>query len=155
MASGRTSKKLARFGAAGGLAILLAGCAGADVQINAPILEAAGINLVSKPPPEPDLEDKPPLVVPPSTESLPEPGERQVATVEQEWPEDPDLIAARQAEQAEAERERYCRQGDWSGDGGIEEFDKNMGREQRCPSQLGETLGEALGGSSASGGQAE
>jgi hypothetical protein len=147
--------RLARIGAVGGLSVLLAGCSGADVQIDAPILEAAGINLVSKPPPEPDLEEKPPLVVPPSTEKLPKPGERQVATAEEQWPEDPDLIAKREAEQAAAERERYCREGDWSGEGGIDEFNKATGRKQRCPSKFGEALSEALGGGSASGGQTE
>ncbi|RIA47384.1 hypothetical protein BXY53_2462 [Dichotomicrobium thermohalophilum] len=135
--------------------MLLSGCAGTDVQIDAPILEAAGVNLTSKPPPEPDLEEKPPLVVPPTTEKLPEPGERQVATAEEQWPEDPDLIAKRKAEQAEKERERYCREGDWSDDAGIEEFRKNMGQEQRCRSQLGKALSEALGGGSASDGQTE
>jgi len=153
MARRRTSIKLARIGAVGGVAALLAGCAGTDVEIDAPILEAAGINLTSKPPPEPDLEEKPPLVVPPSTESLPKPGERQVAAAEEQWPEDPDLIAKRQAAQAEAEREEYCREGDWSGEGGIEEFDKALGREQRCPSQIGKALGEALSGGSSGGGE--
>jgi hypothetical protein len=150
MTRGRISSRFARLGAAGLLAAMLTGCAGADVQIDAPILEAAGINLTSKPPPEPDLEEKPPLVVPPNTESLPKPGERQVAAAEQQWPEDPDKIAKRKEEQAEKEREEYCREGDWSGDAGIEEFDKNMGREQRCPSKLGEALSETLGGGSAS-----
>lgn len=143
------ASRLASFVAALGLAGALAGCAGADVQIDAPILEAAGINLVSKPPPEPDLEENPPLVVPPSTEKLPEPGERRVATAEEQWPEDPDIIAKNKAEKAEAERERYCREGNWSDDGGIEEFRKTLGQEQRCPSQLGKALSEALGGGEA------
>jgi len=155
MATRRKSIKLARIGALSGLALMLAGCGGADVQVNAPILEAAGINLTSKPPPEPDLEEKPPLVVPPSTEKLPEPGERKVATAEEQWPEDPDKIAKRKAEKAEKERERYCREGDWSGEGGIEEFDKNMGRKQRCQSSFGQALSEALGGTSSSDAQAE
>ncbi len=155
MAQCRKSIRLTRLAAIGGFAVLLSGCAGTDVQIDAPILEAAGINLVSKPPPEPDLEEKPPLVVPPSTEALPKPGERQVAAAEEQWPQDPDKIAKRKAEQAEKERERYCREGDWSGEGDIEEFRKNMGKEQRCPSQLGKTLSEALTGGSASASQTE
>jgi len=135
---------LARAVAVGVSTIALAGCAGTDVQINAPILEAAGINLTSKPTPEPDLEEKPPLVVPPSTEKLPEPGERKVAAAEEEWPEDPDIIAKRKAEKAEKERERYCREGDWSDDANIEEFRKAIGQEPRCPSRLGEAVSEAL-----------
>ncbi len=127
----------------------LAGCAGTDVEINAPILEAAGINLTSKPPPEPNLEERPPLVVPPSVERLPEPGERRVAAAEEQWPDDPDLIAKAEAEKAEREREIYCREGDWSGQGGIGEFDRTLGREDRCPSQLGKSISEALGGGEA------
>ena len=149
MARRHSSIRLAHVGAVGGLAALLSGCAGADVQIDAPILEAAGINLTSKPPPEPDLEEKPPLVVPPSTEALPKPGERQVAAADEQWPEDPDVRAKREAEQAEKERERYCREGDWSDDAGIEEFRKALGQEQRCPSQLGKAISEGLSGSSA------
>jgi len=155
MARRRISIRLARIGAVGGLAAALAGCAGADVQVNAPILEAAGINLTSKPPPEPDLEEKPPLVVPPSTEKLPAPGERKVATADEQWPEDPDRIAERKAEQAKKERERYCREGDWSGDAGIDEFRKNTGREKRCPSSVGQAIGAALGGGPANDGQTE
>lgn len=142
-----TSAMVIRLGAVGMAAAILSGCAGTDVQIDAPILEAAGINLTSKPTPEPDLEENPPLVVPPSTESLPEPGERKTAAAEEQWPEDPDVIAKRKAEKAEKEREEYCEHGDWSGDAGIEEFNKNMGREQRCPSKLGKALSEALGSS--------
>jgi len=143
------ARRLASLAAAIGVAGIVSGCAGADVQIDAPILEAAGINLVSKPPPEPDLEEKPPLVVPPDTKKLPKPGERKVAAAEEQWPEDPDLIAKKKAEKAEAERERYCREGDWSGEGGIEEFRKTLGKEQRCPSQLGKAISEALGGGEA------
>lgn len=149
MTARRKASRIASLIAAAGLAGALAGCAGTDVQINAPILEAAGINLVSKPPPEPDLEEKPPLVVPPDTQRLPKPGERQVAAAEEEWPEDPDIIAAKKAETAEKERERYCREGDWSDEGGIEEFRKALGQEQRCPSQLGKAISESLGGGEA------
>lgn len=140
-----------RLGAVGVVAAILSGCAGTDVQVDAPILEAAGINLTSKPTPEPDLEENPPLVVPPSTESLPKPGERKTAAAEEQWPDDPDMTAKRKAEKAEKEREEYCEHGDWSGDAGIDEFNKNMGKEQRCPSKLGKALSETLGGSSSQG----
>jgi len=149
------ASRLAKLAASIGMAGILAGCAGTDVQIEAPILEAAGINLTSKPPPEPDLEENPPLVVPPNTDQLPQPGERKVATAQEEWPEDPDVIAKRKAEKAEKERERYCREGDWSDDANIEEFRKALGHEQRCPSQLGKAISQAVGGGSADSEQAE
>jgi hypothetical protein len=149
MAAHKAASRLASFVAVIGLAGGLAGCAGTDVQVDAPILEAAGINLTSKPPPEPDLAENPPLVVPPDTKELPKPGERKVAEAgsDESWPEDPDVIAKRKAKEAEKKREEYCRKGDWSDDANIEEFRKALGQEQRCPSQLGKALSTALGGS--------
>lgn len=136
---------------AAGLLLLvpLAACAGTDVQINAPILEAAGIQLSSKPPPEPNLEKRPPLVVPPSTEKLPEPGEKTAAVQPEVWPDDPDIRAKKLAEQKEAEHERYCREGDWSKDADIDEFNKNIGRYTRCQTKLGKALSEGLSGKKA------
>ncbi len=111
---------------------MLSGCAGTDVEINAPILEAAGINLMGKKKEEPDLPDRPGIVVPPTT-NLPEPGPRQVAAAPNEaWPQDSDQIRKAKDLEAERQAEEYCRQGDWSGRGGIDEFNKSTGAAQRC-----------------------
>ena len=61
-------------------AILLSACdGGVDLDINAPILEAAGVNikesLMGKPAPEPDLPERGPLVLPPKSADLPAPGQ--------------------------------------------------------------------------------
>ena len=126
----------------------LAGCGaagGVDFEFDAPILNAAGINLTSKKKDESDLPERPGLVVPPSTSKLPEPGERR-ANAEQNWPDDPDVKKKNEADAKQAARDKYCAEGDWSGKGGISEYDKALGREQRCPSKLGESVSKTLGG---------
>jgi hypothetical protein len=128
--------------------LALGGCGagGVDVEFDAPILNAAGINLTSKKKDESDLPERPGLVVPPSTAKLPEPGERQANAAQQNWPDDPDLKKKDEAEAKQAARDKYCAEGDWSGKGGISEYDKALGREQRCPSKLGEAVSKTLGG---------
>jgi hypothetical protein len=132
-----------------GSLIALGGCAGADIQIDAPVLEAAGIQLTSK-----KVEDDAPehagLVMPPSAEKLPEPGSAKTAAAQQQWPQDPDQIKKRKAEQEAAEREEYCVKGKWKDKADINEFNKDAGGEQRCPSKFGEAVAKTLNTSSAS-----
>ncbi|MDZ4790991.1 MAG: hypothetical protein SGJ17_07265 [Hyphomicrobiales bacterium] len=126
---------ISRTIAALSIAALAAGCAeGMDVDFNAPILEAAGINLSSKKAEGPDLPDRPGIVMPPSKDRLPEPGERNIASAQQ-WPNDPDLQRKADAAAAIEKETKYCREGDWSGKGGIEEFDRTTGRAPRCRAQ--------------------
>jgi len=134
----------------GGALAGLGGCAGTGVEIDAPILEAAGINLTAKKADE-DLPERSGIVIPPSTEELPKPGQRTASAdgAEQNWPEDPDKMKKRKEEREAAEREEYCREGDWSDDAGISEFEKNMGREERCPSKVGKAISQAMGGGDA------
>ncbi len=128
-----------------GAALSLGGCNAADVQIDAPILEAAGIHLTSKKADDEDVPERPGIVIPPSTEKLPEPGTR-TAAAEQNWPHDPDKIKKRKAEEEAAAYEKYCREGKWDSDVDISEFEKNVGREARCPSKVGEAISKGVGG---------
>lgn len=128
-----------------GSAVGLSGCGaagGVDVQFDAPILDAVGINLNGKKTDEDDLPERAGIVVPPSTATLPPPGERAAAG-QQAWPADPDKMKKAEAEAKAAERERYCREGNWDGQGGINEFDG-----PNCPSKLGKALNKTLGGRS-------
>ena len=74
--------------------------------------------------------------------TLPPPGERAAAG-QQAWPADPDKMKKAEAEAKAAERERYCREGNCDGQGGINEFDG-----PNCPSKLGKALNKTLGGRS-------
>ncbi|NJM34372.1 MAG: hypothetical protein HC850_06295 [Rhodomicrobium sp.] len=135
----------ALLAAATGGMLALGGCAGADLQIDAPILEAAGIQLTSKKG-EDDAPEHSGLVMPPTTESLPQPGTQTAAVKpnEQNWPQDPDKLRKRKAEEEAAAREAYCRDGKWKDKADINEFNKDAGQEARCPSKLGETIAKNL-----------
>lgn len=122
----------------------LSACGGGDVYVDAPFLEAVGIDL-NKKQAEADVPVRPGIVLPPSTEKLPKPGEATKTASKQNWPEDADLAKQRKEEQAAAEREAYCRNGEWD-KGNIDEFEKNVGNEQRCQSSFVEAIGKALGG---------
>jgi hypothetical protein len=129
----------------------LGGCGvgGVDLQVDAPVLDAVGLNLSSKPKNDEDLPERQGLVLPPAnaTASLPQPGERAAGA--QNWPVDPDQEKKKKVEADAAAREKYCREGDWSNKGGITEFEKNTGREARCPSKIGEALSKSIGGGEA------
>jgi len=142
----------ARAGAIAVVAASLAlggcGAGGVDLQVDAPVLDAVGLNLSSKPKKEEDLPERPGLVIPPSTAQLPAPGER-TANAAQNWPVDPDREKKKKAE-AEAEaREKYCREGDWSNKSNISEFEKATNNQARCPSKVGEAISKSLGGGEA------
>lgn len=128
----------------------LGGC-GAGVDVDAPILNAVGLNLSNKPKDE-DIPERPGLVVPPSTEALPPPGEgRAAAANQQNWPDDPDIRAKREAEEKAAAQEKYCKEGDWSNKADIKEFEESTGNSEargRCPSVFGEAINKQLGGRS-------
>jgi hypothetical protein len=129
--------------------VALGGCGvgGVDLEVDAPVLDAVGLNLSSKPKNEEDLPERPGLVIPPSAGNLPQPGERTAAV--QNWPVDPDLEKKKKAE-AEAEaKDKYCREGDWSGKSGITEFEKNTGRQARCSSKIGDAISKSIGGGEA------
>jgi hypothetical protein len=127
-------------------ALALGGCGadGVDLEVNAPILSAVGLNLSSKPKADEDLPERPGLVMPPATARLPQPGERSAAA--QNWPVDPDLERKKKADADAEAREKYCREGDWSNRANIDEFEKNAGQQQRCSSKVGEAISKALGG---------
>lgn len=131
-----------------GGAVALSGCGagGVGVEVDAPILNAVGINLSSKKKDDDDLPERTGLVVPPSTEALPPPGTQTAAAAAQHWPDDPDKRKKREAEEKAATEEKYCREGNWDTKANISEFDKNVGREARCPSQLGKAISKSVGG---------
>ena len=89
--------------------------------------------------------------MPPSNE-LPVPGQPQAAQVaEAKLPNDPDQAKKTAAEKKKAENEKYCSEGDWSGKGGIGEFNKATGKEHRCPSKWGDALNKTFTNTSSSG----
>ena len=132
-----------------GGSVALSGCAdGVGVELNAPILNAVGLDLGGKKKADDDLPERTGLVVPPSTEALPAPGTQTAAASQQNWPNDPDKRKKREAEDKAAAEEKYCREGNWDSKANIDEFNKNIGVEARCQSQLGKALNKSFGGRS-------
>ena len=130
-----------------GGSVALSGCAdGVGVEVDAPILNAVGLNLSSKKKEDDDLPERTGLVVPPSNQALPAPGTQTAAAAQQNWPNDPDKRKKREAEETAAAKEKYCREGNWDSKANIDEFNKNIGVEARCQSKLGEALSKSLGG---------
>lgn len=117
---------------AGGLA--LSACS--NLEINAPILEYAGINLNTKEFVEKKVDKNPPLVVPPKMAALPEPGARAKAAAgqDQNWPLDPDEMK-KQAEYAKCIKAlKYRKDGNWDlKKGDLEDFEKNQDPLARNP----------------------
>ena len=98
--------------------LLLGGCSGYDVQIDAPALEYLGVIGPQDDGKEKIVETRAPLVLPPS-ESLPEPG-RGAPEGEQVWPNDPDVAAASTKSEDAKKQERIAEGGfdkkDYDGD---------------------------------------
>lgn len=140
------------FAAALCVAPFMTGCSeGTDFEFNAPLLDAAGVHLMTNEDKKAaDLPERPGLVMPPSSD-LPAPGKSQAAQMaEAKLPNDPDQARKNAAEKKKADKEKYCREGDWSGKGGIGEFDKATGKQERCPSKWGEALNKSFSNNSAS-----
>jgi len=97
-------------------AALLGGCAD-GVEINSPLLDSVGLSTAAlSKKEEPKLQPRAPLVMPPSTERLPEPGQAPptaVAAANPAWPKDKDQERAATAGQKQAKQAQYCRDGNW------------------------------------------
>jgi hypothetical protein len=109
-----------------------------DVEVNAPLLNAAGVNiketLMGKRAPEPNLQERAPLVMPPTNAALPVPGQSQVASAQNpRWPADSDEAKKLAAKEAAAKHDDYCKNGEWKDEkGNIDTFRKNVNQDDRC-----------------------
>jgi hypothetical protein len=94
----------------------LAACAGEGVELNGKIFDALGVSTASLGPrPEPKIEQRSPLVLPPNGERLPQPGSEPAPdqTANQNWPKDKQQQRIAQAEEAKRKQKEYCRDGNW------------------------------------------
>lgn len=96
-------------------ALALTGCASGDVELNGKIFDALGISAAAqKPAREAKVAARPPLVLPPSTERLPDPNAVPVAAAgDPAWPVDPDQKRVGSASEALKKQTEYCRDGNW------------------------------------------
>ncbi len=89
------------------VALAIAGCSSDDIQFNGGIFDAVGLN-DAKRSGDPKIAERAPLVVPPSLDRLPPPGEApaapQIADIM-----DPDAEKAVSRAEMEAKQAEYCR----------------------------------------------
>jgi hypothetical protein len=91
---------------AAGLTLAMAGCGTDDIQFNGGIFDAVGLNDTKKTG-DPKIAERAPLVVPPSLDRLPAPGEApppsQIAGIN-----DPDAAKQKSREELEKQQAEYC-----------------------------------------------
>jgi len=134
------------------VAALLGGCAD-GIEINSPLLNSLGIatGALGKQE-EPKLQPRAPLVMPPSTEKLPEPGQAPpaaVAAANPAWPKDKDQERVAAAAEKKSRQAQYCRDGNWKEramDGGESH---TIGPDGVCGSIFG-VIGDWINGTPAS-----
>jgi hypothetical protein len=96
--------------------LALAGCGGVDgVQFEGKMFEAVGLTGALGKRAEPKAEVRAPLVLPPATEKLPEPGQLAAAPAQPHiaWPDDPDKRRASSEAAKKTAQTEYCRDGNW------------------------------------------
>jgi hypothetical protein len=92
-----------------GLTLALAACGSDDVQLNGGIFDAVGLSDATKvKSSDPKLAERAPLVVPPTLDKLPAPGEAAAAPEQIAGISDPDAVKAKSHADLEKQQTEYC-----------------------------------------------
>lgn len=132
-------------------AALLGGCAD-GVEVNSPLLDAVGLSTAAlSKREEPKVAPRAPLVMPPSTQRLPEPGETPApaaaaASADPAWPKDPDQQRVASAARKKTEHDQYCRDGNWKERAKDNDFGGRSGPQGTCGSIFSVISGGWFGG---------
>jgi hypothetical protein len=118
-------------------ALLAAACSPGDVELNGKLFDAMGVSSASQAANkvDPKVPLRAPLVVPPTTASLPVPGSGtavvDASSEDQAWPTDPDQQAAAALAAKQAEQKQYCEEGRLQGN--ADDFDETRkSKYSRC-----------------------
>src|SRR5262245_1874941 len=109
-----TSFRRLLAGAAVTLDLLLSACAD-GIELNGKIFDTIGISSAAMDAKraEPKVAERAPLVMPPDSSTLPEPGSGQAPVIQAAaaaaWPDDPEARKQRQAQERQRLHEAYCR----------------------------------------------
>jgi hypothetical protein len=97
-------------GAAVGSALLLSGCAD-GIDLNGKVFDYIGISPSAQEARkfEPQVAERAPLVMPPDSTRLPQPGSGQAPVAQLSWPDDPEQRKLREAQERERLHLAYCR----------------------------------------------
>ncbi len=134
-------------------AIALPGCGGVDgVEFNGKIFESLGMSgdILGKKA-EPRTEARAPLVLPPDTKALPEPGSAPPittgSTAKEAWPQDRDRRQTAEADAKKAAQEEYCKQdGNWKQKAVKDDITADQGPDGSCKGSIFSVIGKSLFG---------
>lgn len=109
--AGRQTARRASCAALLPLLLLATGCSGDDIQLEGKIFDAMGMNSPTQRSAEPKMKERAPLVVPPSLDRLPEPGQ-QSESLSQDLAaiNDPDRTAKQSRADLERQQAEYCKE---------------------------------------------
>lgn len=110
------AKRRAGLAAIAAASVALSGCGGVDgIEFQGKVFEAVGLTGSIGKKAEPKTEARAPLVLPPPTERLPEPGQLAAAPepVDAAWPNDPDKRRAASDSAKKQAQAQYCSDGNW------------------------------------------
>jgi hypothetical protein len=92
------------------MALVAGGCSMDDVQFNGGIFDAVGLSDATKSKSgEPKLAERAPLVVPPTLDKLPQPGEQQAPPAQIADIKDPDVAKQASKEELARQQAEYCK----------------------------------------------
>lgn len=93
------------------VAISVGGCGGTDVELKGGVFDALGVNDINAKRVEPEMQNRPGLVIPPTTASLPAPGsvpQTEVAANGEAFPVNPEDRKKTDTAQIVAEHKAFC-----------------------------------------------
>lgn len=91
--------------------ISVGGCSGTDVELNGGVFDALGVSNLSTKREEPKMKNRPGLVIPPTTASLPAPGsapQTEVAANGEAFPVNPEDRKKTDTAQIVAQHKEFC-----------------------------------------------
>ncbi len=110
----KAAKAITIVAVLGLLPVTLAGCAQDGIEFQGKIFEAVGLAGNGDQRRDVRTEARAPLVLPPDTTKLPEPGSAPGPVVaDQQWPKDRDAMKQADSEAMKRQQEKYCRDGNW------------------------------------------
>ncbi len=132
----------------GVMLLALPGCGGLDgVDFNGKIFDAVGLTGSLSKRAEPRTEARAPLVLPPASEQLPEPGQLAAGPAQPHiaWPDDPDKKRAASESAKKTAQTEFCRDGNWKEKAMGDEIASRDGPTGTCGS-IFSVLGKSLFG---------
>lgn len=141
----RTARRLAAAVALTLSAALAGGCANDHIEFNGKIFEAVG--LAGNPWKKEEVRTQPraPLVLPPDSNRLPEPGSAPPPSfADQSWPKDPQQQKLADAEAKKRAQEQFCKDGNWKEKAHGNEIKAAQGPNGSCQGSIFSVMSKTL-----------